>query len=328
MSTEFSKKQLFSLVLSVLIFCGLDDVVAADAVSNLNLRETKIALNWKPEAEFGGFYSAQANDLFKKHALKVDIVTGGAGTPSVQMVASSQFDFGIASADEIAIAQSHGAKVVAIFATYQTNTQGIMTHEERHFANLSDVFKSTGKLAMQKGLPYALYLQEKFASFKVQIVPYLGGISNFLVDKDYSQQCFVTSEPLSAEKKSQKVKTFLVADAGYNPYTTVLITREDVIKNKRELVNDVVAATREGLAEYLKRPDITNALMNKLNPSVDLETLRQSAEIQKKFIATSETEKSGLGSMTAARWSELVDQLLSLHLIKKKIPAEELFRNF
>jgi NitT/TauT family transport system substrate-binding protein len=98
-----------------------------------------------------------------------------------------------------------------------------MTHAERGFESLADVFKSPGTIAMQKGLPYALYLQSRYSSGKrASVVPYLGGVANFLGRKDHSQQCFVTSEPLLAVRQGAKVKTFLVADSGFNPYTTVL----------------------------------------------------------------------------------------------------------
>lgn len=290
-------------------------------------KDIKIALNWKPEAEFGGIYQAQVDGTFKKYDLKVEILPGGAGTPSVQMVAGAKLDFGIASADEIVIARSHGAKVVALFATYQNNAQGIMTHEELGYKSMADVFASTNKLALQKGLPYALFLQQKYQGAKAKIVPYLGGISNFLVDKNYAQQCFITSEPLSAEKKNQKVKTFLVADTGYNPYTTVLITREDVIKTNPSRVKYVVAAIREGTKAYLADPVRANIYMNQLNPSVDLETLKKSAEIQRSLIESSETVKTGLGTMTSARWTELVEQLLAMKLIKKKLPSDQMFLN-
>lgn len=287
--------------------------------------DIKIALNWKPEAEFGGYYAAQVNEIFKKHKLKVEIIPGGAGTPSVQMVGAGQFDFGIASADEIAIAQSRGVKIIGIFATYQTNTQAIMTHEERGFKSLDEVFNSKGQLALQKGLPYALFLEKKFKSSKAQIVPFLGGINLFLVDKNYSQQCFLTSEPLSAEKKSQKVKSFLIADAGYNPYTTVLVTRQEVLDKDPALVRDLVAAVREGHGAYLVNPTKTNELMNRLNPSVDLKTLEASAALQSKFILL--PAGGVLGSMSLERWTTLVDQLVDLGLMKKKVAASELFRN-
>ncbi len=226
----------------------------------------KLALNWKPEPQFGGFYAANGTSTAKRNHLKFDIAQGGAGTPVVQMVAAGKFDFGIASADEVIMARARGADVVAIFAAYQTNPQAIMTHEERGFKTLADVYAAKGTLAIQKGLPYALFLDNKFKLRReADVVPYLGGIQNFLADPNYSQQCFSTSEPLAAVKANAKVKTFLVADEGFNPYTTVLIVRGEVLKKNKALVSRVVETVRSGWATYLASPEAVNKTMNELN---------------------------------------------------------------
>lgn len=287
----------------------------------------KLALNWKPEPQFGGFYAAEVGGHYAKNGLKATILPGGAGTPVVQMIATGQADFGIASADEVVILNSRGGDVVALFAAYQTNPQAIMAHVERGFQKLEDVFKQKGVLAIQKGLPYALFLENKLGkdSIKVSEVPYLGGIQNFLADPNYSQQCFFTSEPLNAAKSGAKVKTFLVAEAGYNPYTTVLIAKASLLKEHPDTVKRMVAAVRAGWADYLKNPDATNQMMNKLNPSMDLATFKASAVAQAPLIHTADTVKAGLGTMTTARWRELVDQLSTLKLIQAKPAVEKLF---
>ena len=205
---------------------------------------TKLALNWKPEPQFGGFYAAQVAGHFKQNGLNVEIIPGGAGTPTVQMIAAGKMDFGIVSADEVVMSQSRGGDVVAVFAAYQTNPQGIMVHAERGIASIKDLYSTEGTLAIQKGLPYAMYLEKKYPKPVVQIVPYLGGIANYMSDKKYSQQCFVTSEPLAAEKLGAQTKTFLVAEAGYNPYTTVLVTRGEVLKKNPKLVKAMVDSVR------------------------------------------------------------------------------------
>lgn len=296
-------------------------------IPSLAAEKTKIVLNWKPEPEFGGFYAAQISGLYKKHGLNVEIVPGGSGTPVIQMLAAGKIDFGIVSADELIISRSNGSDVVALYAAFQTNPQGIMTHAERNFSSLSDVFKSEGALAIQRGLPYSEFLLKKFGSPKVKIVPYLGGIANFLNDKKYSQQVFVTAEPLEAKKKNVNAKTFLVADEGYNPYAVVLTTRATVLKQNPKLVNAVVAAVREGWREYLDRPATANKVMGNLNKSMDATIFALGAEAQKPLMETAETKKSGLGTMTEARWKRLVDQLSDLKLIKKKPEASELFVN-
>ena len=73
----------------------------------------QIALNWKPEPEFGGIYAAQQRGLFKTNLLDVEIMPGGAGAPTWQLVAAGKVPFAIASADEVVIARAQGADVVA-----------------------------------------------------------------------------------------------------------------------------------------------------------------------------------------------------------------------
>ena len=83
----------------------------------------ELALNWKPEPEFGGIFEAERLGAFAKRGLAVER-TGGPGAPVVQMVTAQQVAFGIASADEVVLARDRGSDVVAIFATYQTCPQG------------------------------------------------------------------------------------------------------------------------------------------------------------------------------------------------------------
>src|SRR5256714_11094745 len=148
----------------------------------------KITLNWVPEPEFGGIYAAKQNGAFAKHGLDVDIIPGGAGTPTWQLVANGKTDFGVASADEVFIARSQGADVTAIFATYQTCPQGIMVHASRGLKDIADVFQS-GTLAMEVGLPYAKFLERKYGFGKIKRIAYDGGFANFLADRDFAQQC-------------------------------------------------------------------------------------------------------------------------------------------
>lgn len=288
--------------------------------------ELKLALNWKAEPEFGGFYAADA--YFQKAGLKVKVMEGGSGTPTIQMLAAGQVDYAVVSSDEVLMSIDRGANdVVALFAVYQTNPVGIMTHAERNFKSLSDVFQSDGTLLWEQGLPYAQFLKKKFGSMKVQTAPYSGGVGPFLRDAKISQQCFITSEPLAAEKANAKVKTFLVSEAGYNPYNAVLVTKRSRFEKNPDEVKKIVKAVRAGWTDYLKNPTLANEVMAKLNPSMDKETFAKSAKAQASLIETAETKKHGLGSMTAERWQTLSEQLLDLKFIKSKPDSKKLFEN-
>src|SRR5215213_3242047 len=124
-------------------------MVAGFTATSHGAEKLKIVLNWVPEPEFGGIYSAQQIGAFQKNGLDVEIQTGGAGTPTWQLVATGKAPYAVASADEVIIARSQGADLVTIFATYQTCPQAIMTHRERGLKSLEDLFKSGGKLAVE-----------------------------------------------------------------------------------------------------------------------------------------------------------------------------------
>ena len=285
-----------------------------------------LALNWKPEPQFGGFYAAQNQGYYRDKQLNVKIIEGGSGTPTIQMLLAGKVDYAIVSADEVVIAHARGAKdIVALFASYQTNPQGIMTHAASGFTSIEQVMQSEGVLLWQSGLPYAQYFMKKYAPLKVVTAPYLGGIGNFQNDPKISQQCFVTSEPLTAKAAGIKVKTFLVADSGYNPYTAVLVTTRTRLHDSPQQVKDMVAAVRSGWENYLQDPAPTNQLMLSLNRAMSADTFVASAEAQRPLIKTGST---GLvGEMTMARWQTLAEQLKEIKVIRQPVSVPDLFVN-
>lgn len=284
--------------------------------------KVKLVLNWVAEPEFGGFYAAREGSAFKRAGLDVEIMGGGAGVPVVQMVASGQADFGISGADEVITARVRGADVIPIFAAFQTSPQAIMVHAASVAKGIPDVLAS-GTLALEPGLPFAAFLKKKYGFDKVKIVPYDGGVARFVADKDFAQQCFITSEPIAASRKGSDPKVFLLADEGFNPYVTVVITRKALWKDKPALVKAFALAAREGWQAYLSDPAPANAVMAKLNPSMDAETFIAAAKAQKPLIETEETKKGKLGMMTRERWEAMGKQLVDLGIIDKAPPVDD-----
>jgi hypothetical protein len=66
--------------------------------------------------------------------------------------------------------------------------------------------------------------------------------------------------------------------------------------------------------------------MQKLNPSMDLETFSESARIQKEFIETEDTRKQGLGIMNKVRWEKLYQQLVKLKLVPSGMVVTQFFQ--
>ncbi len=307
-------------VAALVVGCGGDDAAAPGADG---LTPVTLALNWKPEPQFGGFYAAAVSGAYAQNRLKVEIMPGGSGTPTVQMVGTGQVPFGIVSADELIIARTKGIDVVALFAVYQVNPQGLMAHESRGFEKIDDIFAQPGKLAIQSGLAYAKFLENKYGFGRLEVLPNKVGVDGWLSDPQMTLQCFITSEPLTAERLGAKPRTFLVADAGYNPYTTVMITRGDYARSNPEVVDAMIAAVRAGWEAYLADPSAANAMMQQLNPSMSPETFVRSAMAQVPLIQSNHEPSAPLGTMTLERWDELGRQLVELGVVETAPPASE-----
>ncbi len=274
----------------------------------------EIALNWKPEPEFGGIFEALHDRIFEANGLDIEL-SGGPGAPVIQMVVAGRTAFGIASADEVVIARARGSDVVALFATYQTSPQGLMAHAERGFDSLAALLAAPGILAVEPGLPYVKFLGSRYDLSHREVVPYSYSIAAFLTDPELAQQVFVTAEPIAARRAGAHPQVFLVAESGYNPYTAVLIARGDRVRDDRGRVTALQAALREGWRRYLDDPSAANAWIAEQNPEMDRESLTLAAAAQVPLIKTDATRRDGLGSMTPERWSTLAEQLKAIGVI-------------
>lgn len=284
----------------------------------------RLALDWKPGAEFGGFYAAQELGYFQDGSLDVQILAGGSSKPNTQMIAAGEVEYALTSADQVVIAHDRGMHdIVALFATFQTNPQAIMTHAARGFTSIKEILRSDGVLLWQSGLSFTLFLTKHFGPVKPTVAPYLGGIGDFEHDPMVSQQCYVTDESILAKAAGLEINTFLIADTGFDPYGTVLITSRQRLETAPREVKAMVTAVRKGWESYLDDPVATNAIMAKLNPAISLQTLATSAALQSSFIRTD--EETRVGAMTASRWQTLVAQLLDVGVISKSIEADQLF---
>lgn len=289
------------------------------------LATVELALNWKAEPEFGGFYAAIP--ILQKQNIDLKITEGGSGTPTIQMLAAKKVPLAIVSGDELVSARDKGMDLVALFAVYQTNPQGIMVREDSPWTSLEQLIQSPDAiLAVQMGLPYVAYMKNKYPKMKAKLVPYQGGIGPFLAQKNYAQQCYLTSEPLAANKAGVKTRGFTLDAIGFNPYITVVAThRENLTKMSKEL-KTIMSGFREGWNAYLTTPNETDKLMQKLNPSMSIETFTDSGKAQYKLVKP--TEQFAVGSMTADRWKTLAEQLKSLGLIKNVQDTKNYFMNF
>jgi len=288
--------------------CGM--FLAAGLTSpSLAAERVVFMTDWKPEAEQGGFYEAQALGLYAKHGLDVQIRSGGSGANPQQLMAAGAVDMAIGSNSFFVLnLVKAGAPAVAVMASYQKDPQVLILHPEDKAAGLADL----------KGRPIMIsdasidtmwaWLRGKYGFNDKQIRKYSGSPAPFLVDKMAIQQGYATSEPLTIEKAGGfKPKLFLLADSGYSTYGSLVLVKSDWVAKKPDVVKAFVEASIEGWKAYLYGDAAPgDALIKKGNPDMTDEILAYARDRMKEYgiIDSGDTKTLGIGAMTDARWAE------------------------
>ncbi len=308
-------KALVALALACAVACG-------DGGSAPGGRTVRLALNWFPESEHGGYFAAIVHGLYREAGLAMDVRPGGPGVAVVPRVASREVEFGVVNADDVVAARAAGAAVVALLAPIHRSPWCVMVHEAAGIHRLADLHDLT--LAMQAGSPYLAWLERHARLGNVRVVPYPGTVAEFLVNPRYAQQAYVFSEPILAAAKGGDPLCLPIAELGFDPYASVLVTSDALLHAEPELVRGVVEASARGWARYAEEPGPTNVHILSRNPEIGRAALDRGAAALRPLVLDDDARRDGVGSMRAERWQTLVGQMRELGLVEGLLDATAL----
>ncbi len=283
-------------------------------VTQGGLAPVKLQLDWYPQPEQGGFFTAQMLGYYKAEGLDVTMLPLPQYGSAAQVVASGNADFGLGSSDQILDWNSNGLPLIAVAATMQHDPQAIMVHQNSPVRNFKDLEGHT--IAAPTGATWLKYVLLRYNLHQVRQIPAALSIANFLADPSYVQQIFITSEPFFARQAGVPVRTLLISSSGYDPYRVQFTTR-DFVAQHADIAARFVRASIRGWREYLRNPEPTNALLLKLNPALNpaQETYTAQPLRDGGFITGGDSTGAETGRMTADRWMATYEQLKSLGIL-------------
>src|SRR6202789_2214197 len=296
---------------------GLTVVLMAisSASAQTTLDKVSFGTNWVPEAEHGGFFQALADGHYKSYGLGVTIVPGGPNENSRMLLIAGKIDF-FMSANTLQSfdAAANNVPLVAVAAMFQKDPQVFVTHPESKVTKLEDL-KPLTLFVSKEGIPtYFQWLKFEYGFSEEKVKPYTFNAQPFLADKQSAMQGYVTSEPFAIEKSAKfKPGVILLADYGFNTYSTLIETRSDVIDKKPDLVQRFVDASILGWYHYLYGDNAAaNAMIKKLNPEMTDELLAYSLAKMKEYgiVDSGDSLRDGIGAMTAERYASFFDKMV------------------
>ncbi len=297
------------------VACLLAGCHGGPSLSENGLTPVRLQLDWYPQPELGGFYTAQMLGYYKAEGLDVSILPLPQYGSVAQIVATGKAEFGLGSSVDILEWDSNGLPLLAAAATMQHDPQAVMVHADSTIRDFRDLDGHT--IAAQTGALWLKYVIALYKLRNVREIPSTRSIANFLADPGYVQQIFVTSEPFFANQAGAKVRTMLISSSGYDPYRVQFTTRDFAARNP-DIVAKFIRANIRGWQEYLRDPGPTNALLLKLNPALNpaQEAYTTQALRDGGFITGDAGKNEQVGKMSVARWQATCDQLKSLGIVQ------------
>ncbi|MDI1267440.1 MAG: ABC transporter substrate-binding protein [bacterium] len=294
------------------------------------LDKISFGTNWVAEAEHGGFFQAVADGTYKKFGLDVTIVPGGPNTNNRILLIAGKLDFFMtANTLQSFDAVINKVPVVAIAAIFQKDPQVFLTHPEFKFSKIEDLKPLTLFVSKEGVASYYQWLKSEYGFSESKVKPYTFNSQPFIVNKQSAMQGYVTSEPYAVQKAAGfKPGVVLLADYGFNAYSTLIETRREVVDKKPDLVQRFVDASVIGWYNYLYRDNAAgNALIRKMNPEMTDELLAYSTAKMKEhgIVDSGDTLRDGIGAMTDARMASFFDKMVRAGVVRRDIDYRQAY---
>ena len=304
--------------------CALPISVVSPVRAQTTLDKVSFGTNWVAEAEHGGFFQAVADGTYAKYGLDVTIVPGGPNENNRMRLLAGKLDFFMAANTLMSFdAVANNVPVVTVAAIFQKDPQVLLTHPESKVAKLEDL-KPLTLFVSKEGIPtYFQWLKFEYGFSEEKVKPYTFNVQPFLADKQSAMQGYVTSEPFAIEKSAKfKPGVILLADYGFNTYSTLIETRRDLIDKKPDLVQRFVNASFVGWYNYLYGDNAAaNAMIKKLNPEMTDELLAYSIARMKEYgiVDSGDALRDGIGAMNDERMASFFDKMVRAHVVRADI---------
>jgi len=296
---------------------------AAPALAQ-QLDKVRFGTNWVAEPEHGGFYQALADGTYRQYGLEVTIVPGGPQVNNRILLPVGRLDF-FMSANLLQAFDAVAQKVptISVAAMFQKDPQVLIAHPDAGVENFEDLKKLTLFVSKEGVATYFQWMKSEFGFSEAKVKPYTFNPQPFLADKNSAMQGYVTSEPYAIEQQGGfRPKIFLLADYGFDTYSTLIETRRDLVENKPDLVRRFVEASILGWYHFLYDDNApARALIRKDNPEMTDALIAYSVENLKRYgiVNSGDTLKLGIGAMTDARVESFFDKMARAGVVDRAV---------
>jgi len=272
--------------------------------------------NWVAQAEHGGFYQSVADGTYAACGLDVTIVPGGPQVNNFALMLAGRIDFYMGGHLDALFAVSEGIPVLNVMSSFQKDPQVILTHPGRvtSFEELKDL-----TMIVQDNAAYYEWMKAAYGFTDEQRQTYTFNSALFIVNENAGQQGYLSSEPFAVEAETGWAPdVYLIADAGFEAYSTTIQTTRDMVENRPEVLQCFVDGSIIGWYNYIYGDNsAANAMILADNPEMTQDAIDYALEKMRAegIVDSGDALTLGVGAMTDERNKSFYDSMVAAGVI-------------
>ena len=299
--------------------------VPAQAADNVTLR-----LDWV----LGGYHAvwlyAKERGVFAKNGINISLKEGRGSMTTSQTVGNQSDEFGTADGGAMMVLRSKGLKTKMVAGYLRTGPSALIFPKSKGWKTWKDV--NGAKIADSAGgstifLFKAVQKAMGISGNKIILVAPPAKVSSVLSGKVDGTNSFGFLQKPIMESKGTPASYLSFASAGINVPGLAVIAHEDLIKNKPDLVQRMVASTQEALKIVQENPgaaiDALIKVKSTINRKVHLAILKSSFDLYH----SAASKGKPLGWIPPSDIETAQNLLVEYEQIKTKVAASEYFTN-
>lgn len=305
-------------------FMPMQQAQAADLV------KASLRLKWLPQAQFAGFYYAQAKGYYKAEGIDLTINPGGPNLLAENLVASGADTFGLSGGtDSVLGAIDKGLPIVCVGVSHQITPFVFVTKKDGPVKTLKD-FEGKKVTTWFTGANYVLNGMLANAGVdlsKVDIQPQQVSVTPFVKgDTDVATATWYNElQNIKERVGEQNLRYFVAEDYGMTFPRDTLIVSKTTAKNNPKMVTAFLRASIKGWKEAMAHPQETMDILKKIAPTLNIPQQEYMLKEAYRLMTAGDVKKDGFFDINPKAVQTVDDFLVKNKVLTKAVDITTVF---